>query len=38
VVSVTRPVKELKGFAQVSLQLGEKTTVQFAPDAAKLVF
>lgn len=38
VASVTRPVKELKGFARVSLAPGEKKTVQFTLDATKLAF
>jgi beta-glucosidase len=32
VSSVTRPVKELKGFRRVSLAPGETTTVQFTLD------
>ncbi|WP_315824725.1 fibronectin type III-like domain-contianing protein [Paraflavitalea speifideaquila] len=36
--SVTRPVKELKGFARVTLAPGEKKTVQFTLDATKLAF
>ena len=38
VASVTRPVKELKGFARVALEPGEKKTVQFTLDAARLAF
>jgi beta-glucosidase len=36
---VTRPTKELRGFARVSLQSGEKKTVTFAlgPEALSLV-
>jgi beta-glucosidase len=36
--SVTRPVKELKGFRRVRLAAGERTTVQFALDPAALSF
>jgi len=36
--SVTRPVKELKGFARVSLQPGEVKTIQFFLQADKLAF
>ena len=36
--SVVRPVKELKGFARVSIAAGEKKTVQFTIDAAALAF
>lgn len=38
VASVTRPVKELKGFTRVALAPGEKTTVQFTLDANSLAF
>ncbi|PZR02613.1 MAG: hypothetical protein DI539_27480 [Flavobacterium psychrophilum] len=38
VASVTRPVKELKGFARISLLLGEKKVVQFMLDATQLAF
>jgi beta-glucosidase len=36
--SVTRPVKELKGFARISLRPGETKTVQFAITPDKLSF
>lgn len=36
--SMTRPVKELKGFQRVSLQPGEKKRVEFALTAAQLGF
>ena len=36
--SVTRPVKELKGFARISLRPGEKKSVQFAITSDKLSF
>jgi beta-glucosidase len=36
--SVTRPVKELKGFRRVSLELGEKRTVTFVVAVAQLAF
>jgi beta-glucosidase len=36
VASVTRPVKELKGFQRVHLQPGEKKTVTFALEASAL--
>jgi len=36
--SVTRPVKELKGFARVTLAPGEKRTVDFAVTPAELRF
>ncbi|HEX5689522.1 MAG TPA: glycoside hydrolase family 3 C-terminal domain-containing protein, partial [Roseiflexaceae bacterium] len=36
--SVTRPVKELKGFARVTLEPGEKHTVTFELDARQLGF
>jgi beta-glucosidase len=36
--SVTRPVKELKGFRRVRLKPGEKRTVEFALNAADLAF
>jgi beta-glucosidase len=32
VSSVTRPVKELKGFRRITLAAGQSTTVQFALD------
>jgi beta-glucosidase len=38
VSSVTRPVKELKGFKKVVLQPGETTTVALDIDAASLAF
>jgi beta-glucosidase len=38
VASVTRPVRELKGFRRVRLAPGERTTVQFALDPAALSF
>lgn len=38
VASVSRPVKELKHFARVSLEPGESTTVKFAITADKLKF
>jgi beta-glucosidase len=38
VSSVTRPVKELKGFAKVSLAAGESTTVAIVLDARALAF
>jgi len=38
VSSVTRPVKELKGFRRVTLAPGERTTVQFTLDWAALSF
>jgi beta-glucosidase len=38
VSSVTRPVKELKGFRRVSLAPGEHTTVQFTLDSASLSY
>ncbi|MBS1563941.1 MAG: glycoside hydrolase family 3 C-terminal domain-containing protein, partial [Bacteroidetes bacterium] len=38
VSSVVRPVKELKGFARISLAAGEKKTVQFTIDAVMLSF
>jgi beta-glucosidase len=39
VASITRPVKQLKGFQRVTLKPGEKTTVTFtlAPDALSLL-
>ena len=39
VASVTRPVKELRGFKRVRLKPGEKTTVEFTltPDALFLL-
>jgi beta-glucosidase len=36
--SVTRPVKELKGFARVTLPPGEKRTVTFQVTPAELQF
>jgi beta-glucosidase len=36
--SVTRPVKELKGFARVGLEPGETRTVSFLLDASALAF
>jgi beta-glucosidase len=36
--SVTRPVKELKGFARISLRPGETKSVQFAITSDKLSF
>ena len=38
VSSVTRPVKELKGFAKVTLQLGQTETVEIAVTPAALAF
>ncbi len=38
VSSVTRPVKELKGFRKVALQPGEKKTVKFALTPEELAF
>jgi beta-glucosidase len=38
VSSVTRPVKELKGFARITLNPGEKKTVRFTIDPSKLAF
>jgi beta-glucosidase len=38
VSSVTRPVKELKDFARITLNPGEKKTVRFIIDASKLAF
>ncbi|MBP7497206.1 MAG: glycoside hydrolase family 3 C-terminal domain-containing protein [Bacteroidales bacterium] len=38
VSSVTRPVKELKDFARISLNPGETKTVKFRIDASKLSF
>jgi beta-glucosidase len=38
VSSVTRPVKELKGFARIHLKPGETETVQFAITPDKLSF
>jgi beta-glucosidase len=38
VSSVTRPVKELKDFARISLKPGETKTVRFTIDASKLAF
>src|SRR5579863_1139943 len=39
VASVTRPVKELRGFKRVTLKPGEKTTVEFTltPDALSMI-
>ena len=36
--SVTRPVKELKGFEKVALKAGEKKQVSFTIDEALLAF
>ena len=36
--SVTRPVKELKGFRRVTLQPGERTTVSFQLPISDLAF
>ncbi len=36
--SMTRPVKELKGFQRLTLQPGEKKTVSFALSASQLAF
>ncbi len=38
IASVTRPVKELKGFARLKLQPGERKTVTFTLDTALLAF
>ncbi len=38
VSSVTRPVKELKGFERISLEAGETKAVEFTIDASKLAF
>lgn len=38
VASVTRPVKELRGFARITLQPGERRTVSFTLDAGDLAF
>jgi len=38
VSSVTRPVKELKGFRKIALQPGEKKTVQFRLTPEELAF
>ena len=38
VASVTRPVKELKGFERIHLQPGEKRTVEFALPTELLSF
>jgi beta-glucosidase len=38
VSSVTRPVKELKGYQRISLQPGQTRTVQFTLDAGALAF
>ncbi len=38
VASVTRPVRELKGFRRVPLEAGERRTVTFALQAADLAF
>lgn len=38
VASVTRPVRELKGFKRVALQPGERCTVRFSLTAADLAF
>lgn len=36
--SITRPVKELKGFRRVAIKQGEQTVVEFIIDAADLAF
>ena len=36
--SVTRPVKELKGFARVALRVGEKRRVTFTLDMSQAAF
>ncbi len=36
--SVTRPVKELKGFQRTTLKLGEKMTVKFVVGPEQLAF
>ena len=36
--SVTRPVKELKDFARITLEPGQTKTVSFTIDASKLAF
>jgi beta-glucosidase len=36
--SVTRPVKELKGFKRITLKSGEKTTVKFVVGPEQLAF
>ena len=38
VASVTRPVKELKGFARVHLECGQKVRVQFEVAASQMAF
>ena len=38
VASVTRPVKELKGFKRITLKPGEKRTVSFTIDSDYLSF
>jgi len=38
VASVTRPVKELKGFERVSLEAGQTKTVSFKLDKSKMAF
>jgi beta-glucosidase len=38
VASVTRPVKELKGFQRISLEPGQRRTVRFETPAARLGF
>ena len=38
VSSVTRPVKELKGFKRITLKSGEKTTVKFVVSPEQLAF
>jgi beta-glucosidase len=38
VSSATRPVKELKDFMRISLEPGQKKTVAFTIDAAKLAY
>jgi len=36
--SVTRPVKELKGFKRITLEPGQTKTVSFTIDKSKLAF
>ncbi len=36
--SITRPVKELKGFRRINIYKGEKAVVEFTIDAADLAF
>lgn len=38
VSSVTRPVKELKGFERITLEAGQAQTVKFTIDKSKLAF